>query len=208
MKKIFGFTLAEVLITLVIICVIAAITIPTLMKKYQTHIFKTAYKQAYSDINQAFAQAFKDGELIRTTQAQHSATIEEFNILKQNLKVAKECIPSELYSCWAQGDTVCGGTCSSGQLDENGQEIFANGNPPNTVSSFVDVSGRSWVPYNYTENTFLVDVNGFKGPNKFGQDRFLFKPLDSKNARTVNYKTNPPVRMGPVFNYNITAKSA
>ena len=94
-----AFTLAEVLITLAIVGVIAALTIPNLMKNYQTHIFKTAYKQAYSDINQAFAQAFKDGELIRTTMYQNNATTQEWNILKENLKISKECESADLYSC-------------------------------------------------------------------------------------------------------------
>ena len=196
------------LITLVIIGVIAALTIPNLMKNYQTHIFKTAYKQAYSDLNQAFAQAFKDRELIRTRGFQSDATTQEWNILKTHLKVTKECNTVNLYSCWAHGDTVCGGTCANGKRDENGNEIFGDGAPfLGSSLSFIDAAGRSWAVYHYEQNTYLVDTNGLKGPNKFGQDRFLFKPEDSKNARTVDYEVNPPVRIGPVFNYNITAKS-
>ena len=54
MKKL-GFTLAEVLITLVIIGVIAAMTVPTLMNNTQGQEHKTAFKKAISSINQAFA---------------------------------------------------------------------------------------------------------------------------------------------------------
>jgi len=208
-SRAFAFTLAEVLITLTIIGVIAAITIPNLMKNYQTHIFKTAYKQAYSDINQAFAQAFKDGELIRRQLNQADATIQEFDILKQNLKVSKECTWGALYSCWAQGDTICGGTCAGEGYDENGQEIFADGAPrKNGSKSFIDSSGRSWALANQQQAFMLVDTNGFKGPNKFGQDRFMFYPYSAKNAITSDYKTNPPVRYGPYRNYNITIKNA
>ena len=194
-----GFTLAEVLITLTIIGVIAAITIPNLMKNYQTHIFKTAYKQAYSDINQAFAQAFKDDILIRTTQFQADATTQEWNILKQNLKVSKECKkPADLYSCWTESDVV-------------------NSKPAVNSLAFIDVSGRSWATYSNAENLFLVDTNGFKGPNKFGQDRFTFticvkyrtnQVSDFRANRTKDYSTNPPVNICPANNKNFTTKHA
>ncbi len=48
-----GFTLAEVLITLGIIGVVAAMTIPTLISNTNGAQFKTAYKKALSTLNQA-----------------------------------------------------------------------------------------------------------------------------------------------------------
>ena len=52
MKKSFGFTLAEVLITLGIIGVVAAMTMPTLMNSTQGAQYKAAYKKALSAIAQ------------------------------------------------------------------------------------------------------------------------------------------------------------
>ena len=52
MKKL-GFTLAEVLITLVIIGVIAAMTVPTLMNNTNAQEFRSALKKAISGANQA-----------------------------------------------------------------------------------------------------------------------------------------------------------
>ncbi|MBQ8168447.1 prepilin-type N-terminal cleavage/methylation domain-containing protein [bacterium] len=52
MTKRFGFTLAEVLITLGIIGVVAAMTIPTLVSNTNGAQFKTAYKKALSTLNQ------------------------------------------------------------------------------------------------------------------------------------------------------------
>lgn len=49
----FGFTLAEVLITLGIIGVVAAMTIPTLVGNYKYMVLQTQFKKAYSDLNQA-----------------------------------------------------------------------------------------------------------------------------------------------------------
>ena len=53
MTKRFGFTLAEVLITLGIIGVVAAMTIPTLIANTSSTQFKTAYKKTLSTLNQA-----------------------------------------------------------------------------------------------------------------------------------------------------------
>ena len=57
MKKL-GFTLAEVLITLVIIGVIAAMTVPTLMNNTQGQENKTAFKKAISSMNQALTMEY------------------------------------------------------------------------------------------------------------------------------------------------------
>ena len=48
-----GFTLAEVLITLGIIGVVAAMTMPTLMNATNGAQYKTAYKKALSVLSQA-----------------------------------------------------------------------------------------------------------------------------------------------------------
>ena len=53
MTKRFGFTLAEVLITLGIIGVVAAMTIPTLMNQTGQAEFKTGFKKIVSTLNQA-----------------------------------------------------------------------------------------------------------------------------------------------------------
>lgn len=58
MTKKFGFTLAEVLITLVIIGVIAAMTIPTLMSNTNQQENKTAFKKAISTLNQAITMQY------------------------------------------------------------------------------------------------------------------------------------------------------
>ena len=52
-----AFTLAEVLITLAIIGVIAAITIPTLIQKCQKQVVETRLKKVYSVMNQAIQMA-------------------------------------------------------------------------------------------------------------------------------------------------------
>ena len=58
MSKKFGFTLAEVLITLGIIGVVAAMTMPTLLANTQGAQFKTAFKKELSTMNQAVLMQF------------------------------------------------------------------------------------------------------------------------------------------------------
>ena len=59
-KKKAGFTLAEVLITLGVIGVVAAITIPGLMSAYQKHVVETRLKQSYSLLSQVVKLATVD----------------------------------------------------------------------------------------------------------------------------------------------------
>lgn len=55
-----GFTLAEVLITLGIIGVVAALTLPALIQNYQKKATATSVKKAYSELNQIIERAKAD----------------------------------------------------------------------------------------------------------------------------------------------------
>lgn len=59
-KKYFGFTLAEVLITLGIIGVVAAITIPALINNYRAARLKSQFLKSYSTIQQVFKRMQDD----------------------------------------------------------------------------------------------------------------------------------------------------
>ena len=71
MTKRFGFTLAEVLITLGIIGVVAAMTIPTLIANTNSAKFRSQFKKSLSTLNQAglMAQAQYDFDYAGTDQA-------------------------------------------------------------------------------------------------------------------------------------------
>lgn len=55
-----AFTLAEVLITLAIIGIVAALTIPAIVQRYQERVTVTKLKKAYSLLNQAYQMAVID----------------------------------------------------------------------------------------------------------------------------------------------------
>ena len=58
MTKRFGFTLAEVLVTLTIIGVVASMTVPTLMTNTSTQEMTAGYKKAMSTLNQAITMQY------------------------------------------------------------------------------------------------------------------------------------------------------
>lgn len=189
-----AFTLAEVLITLSIIGVVAAITIPTLMQNMNDNAFRVAYKRAYSDMSQAFEQAIQEHSLSpRSAAWDIGATDSEWAVLKGAFKVAQECTPSKLDVCWQPGDVVCngcGGTTGSPTVSNNSD-------------SFVDASGRSWARYNSGENIYLIDTNGAKPPNKFGKDRWMFSLSNVDNTRT---SIGFPAKVVPFINQDMLTK--
>lgn len=60
MKRLYGFTLAEVLITLGIIGIVAALTIPTLINNYQKKAYIAALQKTYSQTQNAFKLMMAD----------------------------------------------------------------------------------------------------------------------------------------------------
>ena len=66
-----AFTLAEVLITLAIVGIIAAITIPTIVNKYKTTVASTRLKKFYSMMSQAIQLSEIDnGEITTWTKSE------------------------------------------------------------------------------------------------------------------------------------------
>lgn len=163
-----GFTLAEVIITLGVIGIIASITIPVLQNTIQENQFKTCYKKAFSDISQAFERAQGDNEIVPLTGVS-SATGGESNfaVLKSKFSVVKSCDNWNVSQCWAAGEAW------RYESDD--------------VPSFIDKSGMAWrlrdPDYYQVSTILLVDVNGDKKPNKYGQDRFaLIFANSTKNS--------------------------
>ena len=86
-----AFTMAEVLITLGIIGIVAAMTLPAVIKKYQEVQFKSAYKKAYSELSQVFQEALLNQEFTRTKSYDAASTLEEFAVFKSGFKIMLDC---------------------------------------------------------------------------------------------------------------------
>ena len=189
-----GFTLAEVLITLAVVGVVSAMTLPVVINKINDYNFKIAYKKAYRDVNEAYRMMkATDDEFteISCTSREYCLTCcydanfgENFKLLAKQFKAIKTCSATEKYNCLK---------CP----DNSSHECFIN----YSAYAFVDNSGRVWAMYNNKENAFYVDTNGEKGPNLTGKDRWgFYLPRPKINRTNKNF-------IEPLYDEDITTKS-
>lgn len=154
-----GFTLAEVLITLGIIGVVASITIPILMNQIQDAQFKTAYRKAYSVACQAWQKAYTDNLLgPRADATGDSANQANFDAFKSEFDVVQDCSSNNPYSCWSS--------------DGIKWDVAGGGFPKSTAHAFIDKSGMVWSQAYNNRSFIFVDINGPQKPNEWGRDRF------------------------------------
>ena len=104
-----GFTLAEVLITLGIIGIVAAMTIPNLIQKNYEHQTVTKLKETHSIISQAMRLASEEygdpsgWEIFGNTEA---SVIKFMDNLKPFIKIATDCgTYDEEGKCMTKGST-------------------------------------------------------------------------------------------------------
>ena len=95
LAKLSAFTLAEVLITLGIIGVVAAMTIPTLVANYQQRSLDTAA----NTFNRKLGEALRVMN-VQATLAGHNTTQEFVNELGQHIKIVKTCPSDKLKDCF------------------------------------------------------------------------------------------------------------
>ena len=153
MTKRFGFTLAEVLITLGIIGVVAAMTMPTLLSSTQGAQYRAAYKKALSVINQAVVlnMALDDWNFADTVATQATAEQSIYTLIKNRMNVIKTGTGSAY--------TITEGGTTKAQTTGNYLMYFNDG----IMFSFKNTD------INCTEASpcvGFVDVNGQKGPNR------------------------------------------
>lgn len=188
MKK--GFTLAEVLITLVIIGVVAALTIPTLTQNTQDKELITRMKKAYSVLAQAYSmiRADNSGNFVDALSDCPSAASDRpasgnclRDVFKSKIKYIKECDAPNSYgngNCFVATNRV---KLYSGNIQgtnyyldpANRASIITN---DGMVFGFYSQDTNCDTDYILPQNCggVTVDVNGNKGPNQFGKDFYAF----------------------------------
>ncbi len=172
MKK-FGFTLAEVLITLGIIGVVAAMTIPNLITKLRYNREAALLKENYSILQQMMLRANDEGAMSALPHSDNMQQLKEwFNTyLLPYVKVSKVCYGTK--GCWSQNaKNSIGQVYVSSERCGNGDVSFVLMNGTSVcMDDFRDF--RFGVKYDgSTMIGFLMDVNGDSKPNKFGHDIF------------------------------------
>ena len=96
MKKQKAFTLAEVLITLGVIGVVAAITMPTVIANINERVNSERQANIAQKVTQAMEQMRAHG-LLNTKYASTDAFVDE---LQKYLKIAKRCDSEHIADCW------------------------------------------------------------------------------------------------------------
>jgi len=221
-----AFTLAEVLITLAIIGVVAAMTIPTLVADYQERSWGTAAS--------VFERRLEEALKVMNTQqtlAGYSTTQEFVNELSKHFKILKTCDNNNLMDCF-EDSIYWGGngtfvdmkdkkTTKNFGINDWGTDLigiqFANGTTAlvgyNTLTSSNDpaVPVCRQDPYS-NEITgmgclaMIYDTNGFKTPNTFGKDLRSINVLELTDD--YNFKTDDGTKWGIPFKVTEPATKA
>ena len=167
-----GFTLAEVLITIGIIGVVAALTIPTLVNNYQTR----SWNISSSNFEAKFGEALK---IMNTQQSlSNLGTTERFvNELQKHMKVAKVCNNEELTLCFP--DEINGSTSVIDVTDPTTYEN--NSSTPTqtkTIKTAKELGQKDW-------NTNTMGVQFANGVSAI----LAYNPKCSANPFDVNAVT-------------------
>lgn len=168
MKKT-AFTLAEVLIMLGIIGVVAAMTIPTLMNATQDKEFKTAWKKEFSALSQALAQMANDNG--GSIEGAFSTSAEIRDKFAGYLIKSKLCDDSYSESCWSVDSKFWNGTTN---VMATGPAIIMNDGALILfqLSSSACTQGMGTPVAFYRCGGAAIELNGLKKPNIFGKDIF------------------------------------
>jgi type II secretory pathway pseudopilin PulG len=184
-NSLFAFTLAEVLITLGIIGIVAALTIPIIINNSDKQRIVSQVKEDFSILAQASSAISNDcgGDIAGciTNPANGAASIAEVaKFYRAKLSLAKDCI---------DGSSGCFPNVVYKRLDNSNGSNFESGGYPN--SRFVLANGTSvafgWNGAGYIYFYVYFDINGAKGPNQYGKDWFA----GYYNANTKTFTPGP-----------------
>lgn len=193
MKK--GFTLAEVLITLVIIGVIAAMTIPVLQANYTESERVSKVKKNYSILSNAISRVKIDGsdDILDISGNGSYTELQQWfdDSLKPYLVLSKVCYHTD--GCWNDTGTkylngLLASTNSSGVGDAS---ITASLNDGTLIN--LSFMSREQIAQYFGIDTeckhsiaIYFDINGFKQPNTFGKD--IYVAVFTEDGLVVPYR--------------------
>ncbi|MBQ8459858.1 type II secretion system protein [bacterium] len=171
-----GFTLAEVLITIGIIGVVAALTIPSLMTKITEHQTISKLRETQSILQQAMRMAeeeYGDAESWGLDEFREKSVLKVAEYLKPYLKIVLDCRTYDI-------DLKC---LPSASYPRKNNSIIYNFATSRVYYKVILLNSTAvWWGISYPNNSividFYVDVNGKSKPNTVGIDLFAFKYTD------------------------------
>lgn len=182
-KKVTAFTLAEVLIVIGIIGIVAQMTIPTLVNNVQDAQYKTMYKKAFTTLNQVLMTIASDnGGSVKNLCAVDDATCLR-DIFAQKLNSVKQCDAGNVDNkCWPASWTRLNGDAgwatsgtSTALILNDGTSIMFSTFKPNCDYIQNPPGGTTLAEC----GAISIDINGIKTPNKIGRDIFLVHILEN-----------------------------
>ena len=184
-----AFTLAETLITLTIIGVIAALTIPNLISSYQKHTYVVGLKKAYSQLQNAMkmipiTQGCPAGDLDCAGWNEYGHSDENGQWVSDVTNIDGQEFNGNIHNKRAyllSKQFKINKLCYYGSTDETCEKLL---NHLGNYAAFITNDGMIFT-------SFGVDINGFKGPNKWGRDKFVF-------AITGHYDASRNIPQGTV----------
>lgn len=179
MKK--AFTMAEVLITLGIIGIIVAITLPSIITKYKRKAAETKLAKFYSVMNQAIRMSIAEhGEiLIDNTNKADTANAEYIE------KWYKENITKYIQTIHEEG---------SDKYEDYYRVAFIDGSGFNSYMSRSNSSGKSYLYIFYCLNYEICELGRYEGENQFlftyNPTKMIVAPISSGSGDSIQELKN------------------
>ena len=153
--------MAEVLITLGIIGVVAALTLPTVIQNYQEKRLTTAWKKAYSDVANATLLMSQNNEDLSTEQKVGET-------FARYLQVDKVCEAHKgiEQGCWRRGVYIYK---KGGVMVDSVPTDYGGG----AVCMLLTSGTTFCIDYGGNKSILYFDVNGINKPNTYGKDIFF-----------------------------------
>lgn len=210
-KKKKAFTLAEVLITLGIIGVVAAITIPILMQNYQNQQYVVDLQKTYTTINQALIGIANDygcpGDLACTGLFDPNTSLQNFgDAVASYFKVGQNCQLNTGQGCGPSSVKInfdgSGTPSTSGDSASDFYRFVTLNNISIRMQSGNNNCGSSFGTNSMSAvcGVAYIDVNGpQKGPNYYGRDIFYFYITNGKGPLLYPYGGKDHINTGTSY---------
>ena len=158
MKKFLAFTLAEVLITLGVIGVVSAMTLPVLINNIQERHFITAWKKSFAEISNACLRLKNDDISLNGM-----SDLDRINNLAKYIKHTKICAENQF--------VLAGCAPQNYPIYEYSGKKFHNNIGESGAGAACMLTSRGAIICIDSHN-IIIDVNGHKKPNTIGKDIF------------------------------------
>lgn len=190
-----GFSLAEIVVTLLIIGVVAALTMPSLVEDVNRKEHATRLKSVNSALNQAVSKMEIDNGPVGKNQYWTDIT-QFWPLFTEQFNTFKICGPGEK-GCFTEGmikgldgkdwSVYDGGGYTMRTTDGIAYNFYANEGSTKCTKASQGVSAED---EKNAFGRFLIDVNGEKGPNKFGEDVYFFCIIKDKGIVPAGFDSN------------------